>query len=246
VELIQRHGSAPVVDVTGALSGVSFAVAPGEIFGLYGPRGAGKSTLLNLLARDPGNAGAAQIRVRGQVVISRGSDADPLAAIVRACDRGADLLMLDEPLLAQPTSQHAHFWAALDHARAGCGLCVLLTTTIAHEAERCDRVALLHRGRLLAIGRPSCLAANLDHDLIEARSDHPAALAAILAQHHDLTSTPMAKGLSLRVPRDSPLIPQLLTDPRLPAHEIVVRRPGLDDVFHALTGRGLPRLVPRR
>jgi phosphate transport system ATP-binding protein len=66
------------------LNRVSFAVNPGEVFGILGPSGAGKSTLLRTINRlielQPGFRVSGEIVYRGQQVLGRGVDADALRA----------------------------------------------------------------------------------------------------------------------------------------------------------------------
>ena len=63
------------------------------------------------------------------------------------------IIMLDEPTSGvDPLSRRA-FWDLIYHL-ARTGVTVLLTTHYMDEAERCDRIALIARGRLLALGSP--------------------------------------------------------------------------------------------
>ena len=64
-----------------------------------------------------------------------------------------DLLLLDEPTVGVDPELRAAFWRYFG-VLAGRGKTVLITTHYMEEAARCDRVALLHQGRLLAHGPP--------------------------------------------------------------------------------------------
>ena len=69
-------------------------------------------------------------------------------------------LILDEPTTAVDPVARVDFWALLqDQARAGRA--VLVTTPYMDEAENCDRVVLLHQGRVLATGSSAELKAQL-------------------------------------------------------------------------------------
>ena len=77
-----------------------------------------------------------------------------------------DLLLLDEPTVGVDPELRAAFWVYFGEL-ARRGKTVVITTHYMEEASHCDRVALLHQGRLLAHGPPSAIkertrTANLD------------------------------------------------------------------------------------
>jgi ABC-2 type transport system ATP-binding protein len=67
-----------------------------------------------------------------------------------------ELLVLDEPTTGVDPVSRRDFWKLLSRLRKE-GLTLVMTTPYLDEAERCQRVALLHRGRLLAVDRPQAL-----------------------------------------------------------------------------------------
>jgi ABC-2 type transport system ATP-binding protein len=72
------------------------------------------------------------------------------------------LLILDEPTIGLDPIARASVWDLIAELRAENGMTVLLTTHYMDEAEElCDRIALMHRGRLRAEGSPSALKAAL-------------------------------------------------------------------------------------
>jgi ABC-2 type transport system ATP-binding protein len=72
------------------------------------------------------------------------------------------LLVLDEPTLGLDPLARAGVWQRVLELRQATGMTVLLTTHYMEEAEElCDRVALMHLGRLQALGAPVQLAAEL-------------------------------------------------------------------------------------
>jgi ABC-2 type transport system ATP-binding protein len=66
------------------------------------------------------------------------------------------LLLLDEPTFGVDPISRRDLWIIL-HEMAVGGMTIVLTTSYLDEAERCDRVALLDHGRLLASGTPAQL-----------------------------------------------------------------------------------------
>jgi ABC-2 type transport system ATP-binding protein len=72
------------------------------------------------------------------------------------------LLVLDEPTIGLDPVARASVWDLIAELRAEHGMTVLLTTHYMDEADGlCDRVALLHRGRVRAEGTPAALRAML-------------------------------------------------------------------------------------
>ncbi|MBP6071109.1 MAG: ABC transporter ATP-binding protein [Aeromonas sp.] len=63
------------------------------------------------------------------------------------------LLFLDEPTSGVDPVTRREFWSHIN-ALADHGVTVLVTTHFMDEAEYCDRIALIYRGRLLALGTP--------------------------------------------------------------------------------------------
>ena len=71
--------------------------------------------------------------------------------LTRALMHAPQLLVLDEPTLGLDPQGRRDLWDRIDTLRAG-GMSVLLTTHVLPEAERCDRIGIIDRGRLLAMG----------------------------------------------------------------------------------------------
>jgi ABC-2 type transport system ATP-binding protein len=79
------------------------------------------------------------------------------------------ILLLDEPTFGVDPISRRELWLIL-HARVAEGVTVVVSTSYLDEAERCDRVALLHKGRVLALDRPDALQRALAGRLIEVRA----------------------------------------------------------------------------
>ena len=82
-------------------------------------------------------------------------------AIACALAGAPDLLFLDEPTTGLDPQSRRQLWGVLERFRAGGGT-VLLTTHYMDEAEvLCDRVAVVDRGHVIALGSPKELIAQL-------------------------------------------------------------------------------------
>lgn len=72
------------------------------------------------------------------------------------------LLMLDEPTIGLDPIARTSVWEHINAVRIATGMTVLVTTHYMDEADQyCDRVALMHRGRIHALGTPDELRAEL-------------------------------------------------------------------------------------
>lgn len=90
------------------------------------------------------------------------------------------VLFLDEPTSGVDPVARRAFWELIaDLAEAGTT--VLVTTHYMEEAEHCHRLALMNRGRLVALDAPAVLKASLETPILEVRADDPTRAAALLA-----------------------------------------------------------------
>jgi ribosome-dependent ATPase len=64
------------------------------------------------------------------------------------------MLLLDEPTSGVDPVERDEFWRTLIHLSRDDGVTIFISTHFMNEAERCDRISLMHRGRLLAVGAP--------------------------------------------------------------------------------------------
>jgi ABC-2 type transport system ATP-binding protein len=82
------------------------------------------------------------------------------------------LLLLDEPTFGVDPVSRRELWLIL-HEMVGDGMTVILTTSYLDEAERCDRVALLDHGRLLALDEPLSIQRSVPEVLVAVRTAEP-------------------------------------------------------------------------
>ncbi len=87
-----------------------------------------------------------------------------------------DLLVMDEPTTGVDPVSRRDFWRILTRLQRD-GMTLLLTTPYLDEAERCQRVALMDRGRFLTVATPTALRASARGSIVEviARPRHRAA-----------------------------------------------------------------------
>jgi ABC-2 type transport system ATP-binding protein len=122
--------------------------------------------------------------------------------------------------------------------RRETGVTLFLTTHYLEEAEQCDRVAIIDHGRIIALDTPDRLKARVGRDIIVLATADDARAASELRGAF-LVSSPWSSMGTLRVEveRGDTFIPELVRQLSVPIRSVSLRRPSLDDVFLALTGR---------
>jgi ABC-2 type transport system ATP-binding protein len=147
------------------------------------------------------------------------------------------VLFLDEPTSGVDPIGRRRFWAILSRLAREEGVAILITTHYMSEAEHCDRLGLMHDGRLVAQGSPEELKQALVRDvgpLLEIVTDQPGRALSRLAEA-GLTdaalSGPVIHLLSRDPAADEDRVRAVLQDHGVAVHEVRQRQPGLEDVF---------------
>ncbi|MEP2827502.1 ribosome-associated ATPase/putative transporter RbbA [Parvibaculum sp.] len=78
-----------------------------------------------------------------------------------------EVLILDEPTSGVDPIARDQFWQYLIDLSRNSGVTIFISTHFMNEAERCDRISLMHAGRVLAVGSPHDLAAERGGGLLE-------------------------------------------------------------------------------
>ena len=156
-----------------------------------------------------------------------------------------DLLFLDEPTTGLDPQSRRQLWDVVQGFKAQ-GRTVLLTTHYMDEAERlCDRVAVIDRGKVIALGTPAELVASIGgQQVIEVGFENGVAL-----EDGELRNLPGVRrvsraggGVSLAVDRLHETLPALLglaQERRAQLSRLATHHATLEDVFVTLTGRQL-------
>jgi ABC-2 type transport system ATP-binding protein len=163
--------------------------------------------------------------------------------IARALVSHPRVLFLDEPTVGLDPRIRAELLEVIASLRKRTELTVLLTTHYLEEAERlCDRVAIIHAGRIVALDTPAALLANLGRQLVEIRVDGKVDSAlASLRERGVAGEDAFAVGSRVTVPLHRHSSGEAIAA----IHElglagaISAREPTLDDVYLRLTGDSL-------
>ena len=74
--------------------------------------------------------------------------------LAAACLHKPEVLILDEPTSGVDPAARDMFWRRLVHLSREEKVTIFVSTHFMNEAERCDRISLMHQGRVLAMGKP--------------------------------------------------------------------------------------------
>jgi ABC-2 type transport system ATP-binding protein len=145
------------------------------------------------------------------------------------------LLVLDEPTAGLDPAARREFWDLLG---AVAGLTVLFTTHLLEEAERADRVLILHGGGVVAEGTPAELSRSVGGAALEVTA-MPEALGEVRAQlqaQFDLQGTAVGDTLRVQVADAHRLVPAVVEALGPRARRVAVSAPSLLDVYFVKTG----------
>ncbi|HKB14993.1 MAG TPA: ATP-binding cassette domain-containing protein [Planctomycetota bacterium] len=147
------------------------------------------------------------------------------------------LLLLDEPSVGLDPAARAELWSHLRDLRAKEGTTILFTTHFLDEAEGCDRLAILDRGSLVALGAPESLKGEVGGDVVTVEGGEPERLRERIARECGVEGT-VVDGKVRIEHREGHALAKRLADALGPALAgVTVRRPTLEDVFVRRTSR---------
>lgn len=160
--------------------------------------------------------------------------------IAKALLHRPSLLLLDEPSTGLDPSARLELWQQLRKAQSEMGVTMLLSTHLMDEAEKCDQLAVLSKGKLIAHGSPDQLKQQVGGQILRLRTSNPVeafsklkqmSLPAVITQHE--------QELRIEHPEIPELIPQIASTLGTNLLALSLSQPTLEDVFLRLTGKSL-------
>jgi ABC-2 type transport system ATP-binding protein len=147
------------------------------------------------------------------------------------------ILFLDEPTSGVDPMARRRFWDLIDGLAVG-GTTVIVTTHYMEEAEYCHRLALMNRGKLIALDSPAGLRAGMEAPILEVRTDDAVSALALLERTPGVLEAALF-GRALHVVVDASDaegrgIRAALESAGHPVSHLARVRPSLEDVFVSL------------
>jgi len=146
------------------------------------------------------------------------------------------VLLLDEPSTGLDPAARNDLWRYLKSLQQERGTTIVLTTHFLDEADGADRIAILHEGRLVALGPPDELKSTVGGDSLTIETAEPAALAAAIQQQLGQPAKVVDQAVRLEVAEGHEWVPRIME--AFPGRITAIRlgKPTLEDVFIARTG----------
>ena len=147
------------------------------------------------------------------------------------------VLLLDEPTTGLDPGARRDLWQYLQILRDEEQVSVLVTTHLMEEAERCDRLAIMNEGNLVALGTPEELKSEIGGDVIMLDAARDAGL---LAEHirarFQVDATVMGNQVRIEQEGGHRFVPDVVEAFPGEIQAISVSKPALEDVFIHRTG----------
>jgi len=147
-----------------------------------------------------------------------------------------DLLVLDEPSTGLDPAARREFLNYLTELRDRHRVTIVLTTHYMEEAERCDRIGVLHQGRLVAIAPPTELKARVGGDVVTIYAHEPEELQKKIAARMRVTAALVDGTLRVERPRGQDFVRDVVDAFGEEIESVTFGKPTLEDVFVHLTG----------
>jgi ABC-2 type transport system ATP-binding protein len=146
------------------------------------------------------------------------------------------VLLLDEPTTGLDPGARRDLWQYLAILRDEERVTVIVTTHLMEEAERCDRLAILNEGKVVALGTPDDLKHEIGGDIILLDTKNPDSLAERIRARFDLDAQVLQSQVRIERENGHRFITDLVEAFPGEIEAISVSKPTLEDVFIRRTG----------
>ena len=147
-----------------------------------------------------------------------------------------EVLLLDEPTTGLDPGARHDLWQYLQILRDQERVSIIVTTHLMEEAERCDRLAILNEGHLVALGTPEALAREIGGDVVLLEAHDPQSLADRIRSKFQLDATVMDHQVRLEIENGHRFVPDVVEAFPGEIQSLSVSKPTLEDVFIRRTG----------
>ena len=149
------------------------------------------------------------------------------------------VLLMDEPSTGLDPGARRELWQYVEELRDQQGITVLMTTHILDEADRADRLLLLHQGKVVAQGAPAELKARIGGDVVVLDVAEPARLLPELRARLGVEAAAVNGSLRVEIGNGHRFIAEAVEAFPGAIRSVALHKPTLEDVFLDETGARL-------
>jgi ABC-2 type transport system ATP-binding protein len=146
------------------------------------------------------------------------------------------VLIMDEASTGLDPGARRELWQYVSELRDQDGVTILLTTHILDEADRCDRLVLLHQGHVVAQGTPAELKSKIGGDVVVLEAAEPAALSRNIEQRFGITPAMLDGVVRVEIGNGHRFITEVVEAFPGAIESVALHKPTLEDVFARETG----------
>jgi ABC-2 type transport system ATP-binding protein len=159
--------------------------------------------------------------------------------IAKALLHRPQVLLMDEASTGLDPAARRDLSRHVESLRQSEGVTILLTTHILEEADRCDRLVLLHQGDIVAQGTPNELRSSIGGDVVVLTSDDAAALATKIGERFHLTAAAREDEVRVEIENGHRFIAEVVEAFPGAVSSVGLHKPTLEDVFVRQTGASI-------
>lgn len=159
--------------------------------------------------------------------------------IAKALLHSPKVLLLDEPSTGLDPGARADLWQLLNQLRTEHDVTILLTTHLMEEAERCDRIGIMHQGEIIALDTPTAFRSSIGGDVLSIQTQHPDDLSLALEAHFGIPTHRFGHEVRLETNNGTFILSEIQKHFPEKIESITLGKPTLEDVFIRLTGHRL-------
>lgn len=150
------------------------------------------------------------------------------------------VLFLDEPTTGVDPVSRREFWQIL-YGLVADGMTLLVSTPYMDEADRCQRLALVNKGRLIRCATPKELREAMPQTVVDLRSSNPQEARAALSKADGIVNVEsFGERLHVTIPNSESFgrISEILAKAQINVEDLRIVAPSLEDAFIASLGQG--------
>jgi ABC-2 type transport system ATP-binding protein len=159
--------------------------------------------------------------------------------IAKALLHQPQVLLMDEASTGLDPAARRDLSKNVENLRESHGVTILLTTHILEEADKCDRLILLHQGKIVSHGSPKELRSSIGGDVVVLESRDTASLAERIAERFGLAPSVMDGHVRVEIANGHRFIAEVMEAFPGTIESVGLHKPTLEDVFVRETGASI-------